>query len=75
MKRPVRDLFAKTKWGNLMLTLSIRDKAGNARNKVIFRVALTRGVQQASPSSRFDVRELRALGTTWYRFKVPLGDI
>jgi hypothetical protein len=62
-------------WTALTLTLYIRDKRGNASEKVVFSVALTRGVKQASPPSPFDVAGLKSLGTISVRLFLPLGDL
>lgn len=65
---------AEAERANLTLTLHIRDRGGNPSNKVIFPVALSRGVKQAPPPPPFDVGGLKGSGTIWHKFKVPLGD-
>ena len=65
---------AQAEWGNLTLTLYIRDRAGNSSEKVAFPVAMTRGGKQASPPSPFNTGELKGVGTIFYEFPVPRGD-
>jgi hypothetical protein len=65
---------AQAEWGNLTLTLYIRDRAGNSSEKVAFPVAMTRGVKQATPPSPFNTGELKGVGTIFYQFPVPRGD-
>lgn len=65
---------AQAEWGNLTLTLYIRDRAGNSSEKVAFPVAMTREVKQASPPSPFNTGELKGVGTIFYEFPVPRGD-
>ena len=65
---------AQAEWGNLTLTLYIRDRAGNSSRKVAFPVAMARGVKQANPPSPFNTGELKGVGTIFYQFPVPRGD-
>jgi hypothetical protein len=65
---------AQAEWGNLTLTLYIRDGAGNSSEKISFPVAMTRGVKEASPPSPFNTGELKGIGTIFYKFPVPSGD-
>jgi hypothetical protein len=65
---------AQAEWGNLTLTLYIRDGAGNSSGKVAFPVAMTRGVKEASPPSPFNTGGLKGVGTIFYKFPVPSGD-
>ena len=65
---------AQAEWGNLTLTLYVRDRAGNRSEKVAFPVAMARGVKQASPPSPFNTGELKGAGTIFYQFPVPRGD-
>jgi hypothetical protein len=62
---------AQSEWANLTLTLHIRDKGGNTSDKLVFPVALSRKVEQASPAAPFDVDALKDLGRVWYKLRVP----
>ena len=65
---------AVAEWTELTLTLYIRDKGGNSSNKVVFPLALTRGVKQEPPPPPFDKGGLKGLGTFWVKLFLPLGD-
>jgi hypothetical protein len=66
---------ALAEWTHLTLSLYIRDKGGNASDKVVFPVALTRGVEQPSPPPPFDTEGLKSLGQIWVKLFLPLGDL
>ncbi len=55
----------RNEWGELTLTLFIRDKGGNTSNRVVFPLALSPGVKQGPPPSPFETAQLRKLGSTW----------
>jgi hypothetical protein len=50
-------------WTQLSLTVFIRDKGGNASNKVVFPLLLSLGAKQGPPPSPFDIGGLGKLGT------------
>lgn len=55
----------RNEWGELTLTLSIRDKGRNTSNRVVFPLALSRGVKQGPPPPPFETGKLKKLGTIW----------
>lgn len=63
---------AVAEWTELTLTLYIRDKRGNTSDKVVFPLALTRGVKQGSPPPPFDTGGLKGLGVFWVRLYAPV---
>jgi hypothetical protein len=65
---------AVAEWTELTLTLYIRDKRGNTSNKVVFPLALTRGIKQGPPPPPFDSGGLKSLGTFRVKLFLPLGD-
>jgi hypothetical protein len=58
-------------WTQLNLTLFIRDKGGNASNKVVFPLVLSRGAKQGPPPSPFDSDGLDKLGVIWFDLVEP----
>ena len=66
---------AQGEWAHLTLTVYIRDKGRNTSDRVIFPMALSRGVKQASPPASFGVGGVKGVGTIWYRLKAPRGDL
>ena len=50
-------------WTQLSLTAYIQDKGGNASNKVVFPLVLSRGAKQGPPPPPFDSGHLDKLGT------------
>ncbi len=58
-------------WTQLKLTLFIRDKGGNASNKVVFPLVLSRGTRQGTPASPFDSGRLDKLGVLWFDLVEP----
>lgn len=63
---------AVAEWTELTLTLYIRDKRGNTSNKVVFPLALTRGVKQGPPPPPFDRGGLKGLGVFWVKLYAPV---
>lgn len=63
---------AVAEWTELTLTLYIRDKRGNTSNKVVFPLALTRGINQEPPPPPFDRGELKGLGVFWVKLFRPV---
>ncbi len=63
---------AVAEWTELTVTLYIRDKRGNTSNKVVFPLALTRGVKQEPPPPPFDRAGLKSLGTFWVKLFSPV---
>jgi hypothetical protein len=64
----------QAEWAHLTLTLYIQDRAGKASDKVTFPVALSRGVEQASPPPPFDTEGLKRLGQIWIELpRTPTG--
>jgi hypothetical protein len=61
-------------WTQLNLTLFIRDKGGNASNKVVFPLVLSRGAKQGSPPPPFDRGRLDKLGVVWFDLVDPERD-
>jgi hypothetical protein len=66
----------RNEWGELTLTLFIRDKGGNTSNKVVFPLALSRGFKQGLPPPPFETGGLKKLGTIWVNLAIrpPSGD-
>lgn len=58
-------------WTQLKLTLFIRDKGGNASNKVVFPLVLSRGARQGTPPPPFDSGRLEKLGVLWFDLVEP----
>jgi hypothetical protein len=50
-------------WTQLSLTVFIRDKGGNASNKVVFPLVLSHGAKQGPPPAPFDSGGLEKLGS------------
>lgn len=63
---------AVAEWTELTLTLYIRDKRGNTSDKVVFPLALTRGVKQGPPPAPFDSGGLKGVGVFWVKLYVPV---
>lgn len=63
---------AVAEWTELTLTLYIRDKRGNTSDKVVFPLALTRGVKQDPPPPPFDKGGLKGLGVFWVKLYAPV---
>jgi hypothetical protein len=63
---------AVAEWTELTLTLYIRDKRGNTSDKVVFPLALTRGVKQGPPPPPFDKGGLKGLGVFWVKLYAPV---
>jgi hypothetical protein len=63
--------FFLAEWTQLKLTLFIRDKGGNASNKVVFPLVLSRGARQGAPPSPFDSGGLDKLGVIWFDLVEP----
>jgi hypothetical protein len=63
--------FFLAEWTQLSLTLFIRDKGGNASNKVVFPLVLSRGAKQGAPPSPFDGGGLDKLGVIWFDLVEP----
>lgn len=55
--------FWLAEWTQLSLTVFIRDKGGNASNKVVLPLVLSRGAKQGPPPAPFDSGGLEALGS------------
>ena len=74
MALPVRMAYPESlaEWTELTLTLYIRDKRGNTSDKVVFPLALTRGVKQEPPPPPFDRAGLKSLGTFWVKLFSPV---
>ena len=58
-------------WTQLSLTVFIRDKGGNASNKIIFPLVLSLGAKQELPPHPFDIGGLEKLGTIMVRLVNP----
>jgi hypothetical protein len=63
---------AVAEWTELTLTLYIRDKRGNTSDKVVFPLALTRGVKHGPPPPPFDRGGLKGLGVFWVKLYAPV---
>jgi len=63
--------FSLAEWTQLSLTVFIRDKGGNASNKVVFPLVLSRGAKQGAPPSPFDSGRLDKLGVIWFDLVEP----
>jgi len=50
-------------WIQLSLTVFVRDKGGNASNKIVFPLVLSRGAKQGPPPAPFDSGGLEELGS------------
>jgi hypothetical protein len=55
----------KNEWGELTLTVFIRDKGGNTSNRVVFPLVLSRGFKQGPPPPPFETGKLKKLGSIW----------
>jgi len=63
-----------SEWTELTLTIFIRDRGGNVSNRVVFPVAISRGVKQESPPSPFNTGGLKILGGIGIRLFFPFPD-
>lgn len=55
----------RNEWAELNLSLYVRDKGGNTSNRVVFPLALSRGVKQGPPPPPFDTGGLKKIGRIW----------
>ncbi len=58
-------------WTILKLTVFIRDKGGNASNRVVFPLVLSQGAKQGPPPPPFDIGGLEKLGTIMVQLVNP----
>ncbi len=63
--------FFLAEWTHFNLTLFIRDRGGNASNKVVFPLVLSRGARQGPPPSPFDSGGVDKLGVIWFDLVEP----
>jgi len=61
----------RNEWGELTLTLFIRDKGGNTSNRVVFSLARSGRVTQEPPPPPFETGELKKSGMIWVNLALP----